>query len=137
MRLNLFQWLAATAALVALGWYERHEPWTVQHTLGALICLLSFGLVSVARYQLGRAFSVRAQAHHLVTTGLYARFRNPIYVFAEFFLAGLALYLNSWWLLLTLVALIPIQVARAAKEAAVLQAAFGEAYTAYRARTWF
>lgn len=57
----------------------------------ALLCLIAFALVSLARYQFGRAFSVSAQARYLVTAGLYARFRNPIYVFAEFFLAGLAL----------------------------------------------
>ena len=63
--------------------------------------------------------------------------RNPIYVFAELFLAGLALYLQSWWPLVAMLAVIPIQVVRAQKEAAVLEAAFGEEYRSYRMSTWF
>ena len=35
----------------------------------------------VARLELGRSFSVGAEAHELVTTGLYRHVRNPIYVF--------------------------------------------------------
>jgi protein-S-isoprenylcysteine O-methyltransferase Ste14 len=137
MRLNLFQWLVATAALTALAWHERHGPWPPLRIVGALLCLVAFALVSLARYQIGRAFSISAQARHLVTTGLYARFRNPIYVFAELFLAGLALYLGSWWPLIVMVAVIPLQVARARREAAVLEAAFGEEYRRYRMGTWF
>jgi protein-S-isoprenylcysteine O-methyltransferase Ste14 len=102
-----------------------------------LLCLTAFGLVSLARYQLGRAFSVSAQARTLVTTGLYARLRNPIYVFAEIFIAGLALFLRSWWPVALLVAAIPVQVMRSRKEAAVLEAAFGDEYRSYRSRTWF
>lgn len=137
MKLNLFQWLLATAGLVALAWHGRHEPWPPLRVAGAVVCLLAFALVSLARYQLGRAFSVRAKARHLVTTGLYARLRNPIYVFAEMALAGFALYLRSPWPFVVMVAVIPLQVSRARREAKVLEAAFGEEYRRYRARTWF
>ncbi len=137
MKLNLFQWLVASAALIALAWHQRLGPWPPLRVAGALLCLTAFALVSLARYQLGRAFSVTAQARHLVTTGLYARFRNPIYVFAELFLAGLALVLRSWWPFVILLAALPLQVARARKEADVLEAAFGEEYRRYRNRTWF
>ena len=135
--MNLFQWLVATAALTALVWHGRQEPWTPPRIAGAVICLVAFVLVSLARYQLGRAFSVTAKARHLVTSGLYARFRNPIYVFAEFFLLGLALYLRSWWPFVAMLLAVPVQVARARKEATVLEGAFGEEYRRYRARTWF
>jgi protein-S-isoprenylcysteine O-methyltransferase Ste14 len=137
MKFNLIQWLIATAGLCAFAWHERHQPWTPMRAAGTFVCLLAFALVSVARYQLGGSFSISAQARHLVTTGLYARFRNPIYVFAEMFLAGLALYLRAWWPIVAMVALIPLQAARARKEASVLEAAFGEEYRRYRARTWF
>lgn len=137
MKLNLFQWLVATAALTALVLHERSGPWPPSRVAGAALCLSAFALVSLARYQLGRAFSVRAQAKTLVTTGLYARFRNPIYIFAELFLAGLALLLQAWWPLALLIAAIPVQIVRAHKEAAVLEAAFGDEYRAYKSRTWF
>jgi len=40
-------------------------------------------------------------------------------------------------LLLILLALIPIQIIRARREAAVLEAKFGDEYREYRKRTWF
>ncbi len=141
MKLNLFQWLVATALLIALAWHERSGPWSPLRIAGALLCLVSFALVSLARYQLGRAFSVTAQARTLVTDGLYARIRNPIYLFAELFLAGLALVLRfpapiSWWPIAILVAAIPIQTIRARKEAAVLEAAFDDQYRRYKSHRW-
>jgi protein-S-isoprenylcysteine O-methyltransferase Ste14 len=137
MKLNLFQWLIAVAGFSLLAWHDRHLPWTPARAAGALLCVLAGTLVTAARYQLGRSFSIKAQARRLVTTGLYARFRNPIYVFAELFLIGLAVYLWSWWPLVVMLAAIPIQAARARNEAAVLEAAFGEAYRTYAAQTWF
>jgi protein-S-isoprenylcysteine O-methyltransferase Ste14 len=137
MKLNVLQWLIATAGLTFFAWHYRLGPWSPLRVVGALLCVTGFALVSLARYQLGRAFSVKAQARTLVTTGLYARLRNPIYVFAELFAAGLALFLRSWWLFALLLAVIPIQMVRSRKEAAVLEAAFGEEYRRYRSRTWF
>lgn len=137
MKLNLFQWLVAAVALSVLAWHGRHEPWPPLRIAGALVCLIAFSLVSLARYQLGRAFSIRAKAQCLVTSGLYARIRNPIYVFAELCLAGFALYLRSWWPLFILLAAIPVQVTRARREAEVLEAKFGEEYRLYRRHTWF
>ena len=99
--------------------------------------LIALMLITVARWQLGRSFSVRPEARQLVTTGLYSKIRNPIYVFAELIFAGAAIFLLSWWPVVIMLALIPLQVRRARSEAAVLQAAFGETYLAYRRHTWF
>jgi protein-S-isoprenylcysteine O-methyltransferase Ste14 len=127
MKLNFFSWLVGAAAIttgviIVVVWHGRFGPWPPLRIAGALLCVLGFALVSLARYQLGQAFSVTAQARILVTTGLYARFRNPIYIFAELIIAGLALVLESWWLVVLLLATIPVQVVRARKEAAVLEA---------------
>ena len=137
MRMNLFQWTIAVIGFSALGWNERHGPWTPLRTVGAVISVLAFVLVSIARYQLGRSFSVTAQARRLVTGGLYARLRNPIYIFAELFIVGLAIFLQQWWLLVFMAVVAPLQVYRARKEATVLEAAFGDEYRQYRQRTWF
>ena len=59
----------------------------------------------LARVQLGRAFSVQAKATTLVTTGLYSRIRNPIYVFGALMVAGIIIFTGSYWLLLFLVVL--------------------------------
>jgi protein-S-isoprenylcysteine O-methyltransferase Ste14 len=103
------------------------------------ICLLVIGFVfwTVARFQLGSSFSISAQARKLVTYGLYAKIRNPIYVFGSLVIAGVILILGRPLALLVFLIVIPAQSWRARKEASVLEAAFGEEYRTYRARTWF
>jgi protein-S-isoprenylcysteine O-methyltransferase Ste14 len=86
---------------------------------------------------LGSAFSVQAKAATLVTTGLYSRIRNPIYVFGALFIAGIVIWANKPWILLIFVILIPLQITRGRKEAKVLEEKFGSAYLAYRQKTWF
>jgi protein-S-isoprenylcysteine O-methyltransferase Ste14 len=93
--------------------------------------------VSIARCQLGRSFSVTPQARQLVTTGIYARIRNPIYLASPFLLIGLSLVMAQWWPMLLMVVVVPLQIARARREAKILRAAFGAEYDRYRARTWF
>jgi protein-S-isoprenylcysteine O-methyltransferase Ste14 len=98
---------------------------------------LAFPPWIVARLQLGDAFSFRAHAHRLVTTGLYSRIRHPVYVFGS--IAGLAsvVALQVRWFLILALLLEPITIWRAIQEERVLHAAFGEEYTRYRERTWF
>jgi protein-S-isoprenylcysteine O-methyltransferase Ste14 len=95
-----------------------------------------FGVV-VARYTLGKSFSVRAKATALVTNGIYSRIRNPIYVSGMLVFLGICLMLGHPQLLLIFLILIPLQVIRARREAAVLEAKFGNEYREYRKRTWF
>jgi protein-S-isoprenylcysteine O-methyltransferase Ste14 len=94
-------------------------------------------MVVVARVQLGGSFTVKAKARRLVTTGIYAKIRNPIYVFSAVLLMGMAVVLSNWVLLGLVVILIPVQRMRARREEAVLASAFGEEYARYKARTWF
>jgi len=80
---------------------------------------------------------VQAKASTLVTSGLYARIRNPIYVFGSLTVAGIVLWAGKPWLLLAFAVLAPLQVYRARKEEHVLAEKFGEAYRAYKQKTWF
>jgi protein-S-isoprenylcysteine O-methyltransferase Ste14 len=79
---------------------------------------------------------VRAKATRLVTTGIYRRMRNPIYVFGCLLFIGLAMFIPTWWPLALLLFIIPMQIVRARREAAVLEAEFGDEYRHYRAGTW-
>jgi protein-S-isoprenylcysteine O-methyltransferase Ste14 len=137
MRLNL---ITLAAVLAAAGIFIAYGPpveWTAVKIAGAAIAGVSLLLLVVARLQLGASFSVQAKAKKLVTTGLYAKIRNPIYMFGALTLVGVALLLSNWVLLLAVGLLAPVQMVRARNEERVLAEAFGEEYARYKAGTWF
>jgi protein-S-isoprenylcysteine O-methyltransferase Ste14 len=86
---------------------------------------------------LGRSFSIAPKATALVTNGIYSRIRNPIYVSGMFFIGGAILMMGQPVGLVIFLVLIPLQIIRARREAAVLEARFGDEYREYRKRTWF
>jgi protein-S-isoprenylcysteine O-methyltransferase Ste14 len=137
MKTNILTSIFLIAALIILGLQFVHQPWPPLRIAGAAIALAALVLILIARFQLGRAFSIRAKASRLVTTGLYARLRNPIYIFGCLFFLGVAMFIPFWSLLLVLIIVIPMQIARARREAAILEATFGEEYRRYRRQTWF
>ena len=123
-----------------LGWIGitlAHPPWTALRVAGAVIAIIGLVLMTLARVQLGNAFSITPQATMLVTHGLYSKIRNPVYVFGMVAGAGVFLYIQRPWLLLLLLILIPMQVARARAESRVLEARFGDEYRRWRQQTWF
>jgi protein-S-isoprenylcysteine O-methyltransferase Ste14 len=87
--------------------------------------------------QLGRAFSVQAKATTLVTTGLYSRILNPVYVFSALLIAGVIVWTGKLWFLLFFIIINPMQVMRSRNEARVLEEKFGAAYQDYKKQTWF
>jgi protein-S-isoprenylcysteine O-methyltransferase Ste14 len=128
--------IGLVVAVAVVAW-SYHGVWTISRAAGSAVGGAGLVLLLVARWQLGAAFSVQAKARHLVTTGVYARIRNPIYVAGEILLLGAAIVLRSWMPLLIAAVTVPIQIMRARREADVLREAFGQEYEAYRARTWF
>ena len=137
MRANVMTLAVLLVAVVFLLLAAREVDWTAVKVAGAVLAGLSLVGLVVARLQLGAAFSVKAKAKTLVTTGLYSRIRNPIYVFGGLFLLGLAIVMENWILLVAVWLLVPVQLIRARKEEAVLAQAFGEEYARYKAGTWF
>jgi len=105
--------------------------------LGIMVAAVSLVLLVVARVQLGKSFSVTPQAKGLVTHGLYSRIRNPMYVFLDLALVGVALATGSWYPLAPLVILLPLQIMNSRREARVLEEKFGAAYSKYRRGAWF
>ena len=124
-------------ATVILLCFFPSAAWNVARITGLLLLISGMALVTVARVQLGNAFSISPQATQLVTHGIYSRIRNPVYVFSTMALAGFALYLGRPEFLLLLLFLIPIQVLRARAEARILEERFGERYRQYKDTTWF
>jgi protein-S-isoprenylcysteine O-methyltransferase Ste14 len=128
----MFAFYLLLLVLAAIGGV-RTAGWLVALAL-SVVCAV---LWVVARLELGRSFSVGAQAHELVTTGLYRRVRNPIYVFGTSAFLLVLLSLQGWQALVVWAVLVPVQVVRARREEQVLAQAFGAEYAAYRASTWF
>ncbi len=133
-RLLLWADVVATFVLVGVAW--RFAPHNGVFYSGLALTAVCVPFWIAARLQLGTSFSVTAQARRLVTNGLYARLRNPIYLFGGLAYLGGMIALQSWPLLAAWLALIPVQLLRIRKEEKVLEAAFGQAYLDYRARTW-
>ena len=127
--LGVFLVLAAIAG--------RHWRNDLHHWIGAAIAIPSFCLWMIARRQLGDSFAVRAEAETLVTHGLYAKIRNPIYIFGG--LSFIGMFLAQGWYIWTAIFLLfnVGQYFRSKREEQVLAQAFGDEYLAYKAKTWF
>ena len=71
----------------------------------------------------------------LVTDGIYARSRNPMYVALALLFAGIAVLADSGWLALLLVPYVAVlRIGVIAREERYLERKFGAPYRAYRAR---
>ena len=137
MKLNIVTLTIVLVFMLFFIVYFWEPPWTVARIAGLAIGIPCLLLLALARIQLGQAFSVQAKASTLVTTGLYSRIRNPIYVFGGLGIAGFFLWVNMPWLLLIFVVLIPMQVWRSQVEARVLEEKFGAEDVEYKQKTWF
>ena len=135
--INIILTLAVGTALVVVVRQYAPAMWGTMEYFGLCLAVIGFILWTVARFQLGKSLTVSAQARQLVTAGIYSKIRNPIYVFGSSLIVGLILAVGRPILLLAFLIIIPLQIVRARKESAVLEAAFGEPYRAYRASTWF
>ncbi len=130
---------AQVVAFGILAWMlvAWNTPWNVQRYVGTVLAIIGLTFIAIARYQLGKSFSITPQARKLVTTGIYSKIRNPIYVFGTVLVTGLGLVLQRPQIWILLGVLIIVQVMRAKREARVLEEAFGEEYRQYRRKTWF
>ena len=135
-------YLISVVQLIAVGllfWllFTLNTPWTARRYAGTVLAVVGVGGIALARYQLGKSFSIKPEAHALVTSGLYSKIRNPIYVFGMVMLLGFALLMRRPVLWIILAFVLAMQIVRARREASVLEAAFGDEYREYRRKTWF
>jgi protein-S-isoprenylcysteine O-methyltransferase Ste14 len=137
VKANMITLAVVLVAVVLLAMHAQEVQWDHAKVVGGVIIAASFPLFVLARIQLGASFSITARARKLVTTGLYSRIRNPIYLFGGLTIAGLSLFLSKWGPLVVVLVIAPLQKFRARKETQVLSETFGEEYLRYRAKTWF
>ena len=128
--------LAGAAVVAALAYAATLMGQNQRLVAGILVGLPSFALMIISRSHLGKSFSVMPEAKALVTTGLYAKIQHPMYLFLDLFLAAIIVLLGMPILLVVWGILVIVQVAQVRREEAVLAAAFGADYEAYRSRTW-
>lgn len=121
----------------ALGWLAS-APTPVRQVLGAAligvaVLLIAAAITGFARA--GTAVQTRSPSTALVTSGVYALARNPIYVGFFLILMGIAL-LAAWdWLAaLAFIFMASIHWGVVRREERYLTGKFGEGYAAYTAR---
>jgi protein-S-isoprenylcysteine O-methyltransferase Ste14 len=111
-------------------------PW---FNLAGLILFLSGVVIYLrARLTLGKYFSEKhrlLETHELVTTGIYAHIRHPIFTAGMLLLPGLALFLNSCLGFFVMLLYFPLILIRIPFEEEILKNAFGQEYIDYMNRT--
>ena len=135
--MKIHYWIDVCIFLGFAVFVVSQEPLSTRYLIGIGIAVAGFAQSMLARAQLGRSFSIRAQARMLVTTGLYSKSRHPIYLFRGIAFLGLFIAWGKLIPLLCFLLIYPVQILRARKEEKVLEQAFGEEYRRYKASTWF
>ncbi len=118
MKLNIVTLVVVIVGLILFASYAMNLAWTPMRIAGVAIAFPAFILFCIARLQLGRSFSIEAKATELVTTGVYSKIRNPIYVFGALMIAGVTIWTGQPQFLLIYAVLIPMQIIRARKRLA-------------------
>jgi protein-S-isoprenylcysteine O-methyltransferase Ste14 len=141
--------VAAALAAAGMAWTAEWPAWgqltlAGRHTAAMLLWAAGLTLMLTAAWTLRRARTTLnpidpERARHLVTHGLFARSRNPIYLADVLLLLGWALWLGQTSALLWLAAFVLwIDRWQIGAEERALTALFGDGYRAYcaRVRRW-
>jgi protein-S-isoprenylcysteine O-methyltransferase Ste14 len=127
---------ALVAGVATYFWPEwfaiRWPPYPALLTTGVILLAAGIPIQMVAGRSLWKAY----HADRLITTGLYAVCRNPLYAnIILTILPGLALVCRSWLMLTAPVLLYVLVRARIGREEEYLDKRFGQEYLDYRRRT--
>lgn len=102
--------------------------------VGVFLCLAGLILLFLSLVSFGRSFRVGIDADHageLITTGVFAFSRNPIYVAFGFVLLGQFLVFSNWILLMYLGAAAWLVHRQALREEAFLKQHYDQEYLEY------
>ena len=132
------------AGLAICGWdfvrRFRGVEWTPSWVavVGALMVVAGTTNNVVCQVTMGRSYSatlLTREGHQLITRGMYAYVRHPIYLGVICVTTGIALFTTSLLGLIVLWGVIPFILRRIRLEEQMLLDEFGAEYEAYRART--
>jgi protein-S-isoprenylcysteine O-methyltransferase Ste14 len=105
--------------------------------VGVLLCLVGLFLLFLSLVSFGKSFRVGIDQVHpeeLVTTGIFAFSRNPIYVAFGLVLLGQFLVFSNWILLVYMVAAIWLFHRQILREEEYLRSHYGQPYSEYCGR---
>ena len=103
--------------------------------LADILIFLGAAGSALALSRLGRSFAILPEARVLVTGGIYAHVRHPLYTAEMLTLIGIVIQYAQPWATLIGIGVAGLQVLRSYYEEEVLAEAFPD-YAAYQARTW-
>jgi protein-S-isoprenylcysteine O-methyltransferase Ste14 len=133
--------LAATIALgvvIDFFWPANFLPVAIAAPLGVLIILSGFalGISAVKEMQAANTpFEISKPSTEIVTSGVFQRSRNPIYLGMLLLCTGIAILVNSLWILILVVLFaIVLQKGVIEPEEAYLEQKFGDKYLRYKAK---
>ena len=128
--------LAATFNLPAVSTQAFFQSEAIAWA-GVLLCMAGLLLLVWSLVSFGQSFRVGIDTDHpdkLITTGIFAFSRNPIYVAFALILLGQFLILPNWILLVYVGAAIGLFHRQVRREEEYLQEHYGEEYLKYRQR---
>jgi protein-S-isoprenylcysteine O-methyltransferase Ste14 len=126
--------MLGTFSILAVILFPRRELSLTGEMISTLLLLAGNALAVLVLVQLGRSFSIMAEARQLVTSGAYRWVRHPLYLAEELAVIGIVLQFLSPWTALLLAAQIAFQLRRMRNEERVLSETFPE-YAAYKQHT--
>ncbi|HEY5474865.1 MAG TPA: methyltransferase, partial [Candidatus Limnocylindrales bacterium] len=112
----VLRWLDLAIYLVFLAFAVVVGQHVLLWYVGIGVSLIMVPFWFAARWQLGASFSVRPDARELVTSGLYSKFRHPVYVFGGMAWFGALLVLLGWRAIVIWLIVAVIEVIRARRE---------------------
>ena len=126
--------LTGLLIIYALMLVPRAEADARWDALSAILLLAGNTLCILAVLDLARSLSIMPEARKLVTTGLYARIRHPLYLAEDIALLGISLQFRSWQAAVVLAVHFYFQIQRMDWEEGILTAVFPE-YAEYQRRS--
>jgi protein-S-isoprenylcysteine O-methyltransferase Ste14 len=122
--------LLGTFLASAIVFFPRRELSVTVEILSVLLIVAGNSAAVIALVQLGRSFSIMAEARQLVTNGLYGMVRHPLYLAEELAIIGVVIQFLSVWTALIVLTQIAFQLRRIRNEEGVLSGNFPE-YESY------
>ena len=128
--------------LASLSIFAGFWNFLIIKIVGILTSLLGFFIWICGLITLGESFDALPRAKRLVTSGIYSKIRNPIYLGGGLVYVGLIIYtidvpLLNYMLIGIFIIGFVMQLIRIKKEEKILQRRFGRKYIKYKDGTWF